>query len=230
MQQQRRTTQAALRQTEPTQPLPLPLPPQNQRSARDNVAPRLTCLRCLSSCDCIHEAIHRRARSRHQTFRSISRHDRQRFTQAAEHEWSRSRRMRTHCCLVSASCCCRLSTQVDVAHELGDGVTWSSGMLCSPPFIYIGADPALVEHVLKTAFWKYEKGTWFRDTMRVFLGDGIFNVDGKEWQKQRKGQNDTHPAFGWQNRASWHSVAHPPMLLRADVALQLLLTCSRLAI
>jgi len=83
-------------------------------------------------------------------------------------------------------------TQVDVAHELGDGVTWSSGMLCSPPFIYIGADPALVEHVLKTAFWKYEKGTWFRDTMRVFLGDGIFNVDGKEWQKQRKGTNDTH--------------------------------------
>lgn len=41
----------------------------------------------------------------------------------------------------------------DLAQQFGDGVTWSSGILGNPPFVYIGADPAIVEHVLKTAFW-----------------------------------------------------------------------------
>ena len=75
---------------------------------------------------------------------------------------------------------------VDIARDLGDGTTWTSGIIGNPAFIYIGADPAIVEHVLKTAFWKYEKGEWFRTNMDVFLGSGIFNSDGKQWQKQRK--------------------------------------------
>jgi cytochrome P450 len=74
----------------------------------------------------------------------------------------------------------------DVAQELGDGRSWSSGITGNPPFVYIGADPFLVEHVLKNAFWKYEKGPFFRQTMDVFLGQGIFNSDGSMWQKQRK--------------------------------------------
>lgn len=112
--------------------------------------------------------------------------------------------------------------EVDVAGELGDGVTWSSGMLGSPAFIYIGADPALVEHVLKTAFWKYEKGTWFRDTMRVFLGDGIFNVDGKEWQRQRKGQIGHTQSPGLAIGTSVHAsllVAHFSSFLSRDSCL-----------
>jgi cytochrome P450 len=74
----------------------------------------------------------------------------------------------------------------DIAGDLGDGVTWTSGIVGNPPFIYVGADPAIIEHVLKSAFWKYEKGEWFRHTVEVLLGHGIFNSDGAVWQKQRK--------------------------------------------
>lgn len=74
----------------------------------------------------------------------------------------------------------------DVATEVGDGASWSSGILGNPPFVYIGADPSLVEHVLKTNFWKYEKGEFFKSTMEVLLGHGIFNSDGSVWQRQRK--------------------------------------------
>lgn len=74
----------------------------------------------------------------------------------------------------------------DVADELGDGQSWSSGILGNPAFVYIGADPALIEHVLKTSFWKYEKGDFFKGTMEVLLGHGIFNSDGSVWQRQRK--------------------------------------------
>ncbi|KAL2336374.1 hypothetical protein Fmac_010820 [Flemingia macrophylla] len=48
------------------------------------------------------------------------------------------------------------------------------------------ADPANVEHVLKTNFNNYPKGEVYRSYMEVLLGDGIFNVDGELWKKQRK--------------------------------------------
>jgi cytochrome P450 len=109
--------------------------------------------------------------------------------------------------------------------KIGDGESWTTGITGNPPFVFIGANPALLEHVLKTNFWKYEKGhkqrttkrrdekesrvhhsSWsscgiaavaslspllrsgafFRQTLDVFLGNGIFNTDGKQWQKQRK--------------------------------------------
>lgn len=52
-------------------------------------------------------------------------------------------------------------------------------------YTYI-AHPANVEHVLKTNFANYPKGTTYHSYMEVLLGDGIFNVDGELWRKQRK--------------------------------------------
>ncbi|GMH15294.1 hypothetical protein Nepgr_017135 [Nepenthes gracilis] len=52
-------------------------------------------------------------------------------------------------------------------------------------YTYI-ADPANVEHVLKTNFSNYPKGEVYHSYMEVLLGDGIFNVDGELWRKQRK--------------------------------------------
>ncbi|KAJ7943442.1 Cytochrome P450 family protein [Quillaja saponaria] len=52
-------------------------------------------------------------------------------------------------------------------------------------YTYI-ADPANVEHVLKTNFNNYPKGEVYRSYMEVLLGEGIFNVDGELWKRQRK--------------------------------------------
>ncbi|CAA3028879.1 cytochrome P450 704B1 [Olea europaea subsp. europaea] len=52
-------------------------------------------------------------------------------------------------------------------------------------YTYI-ADPANVEHVLKTNFNNYPKGEVYHSYMEVLLGDGIFNADGEHWRKQRK--------------------------------------------
>ncbi|KAI3467321.1 hypothetical protein Pfo_023984 [Paulownia fortunei] len=52
-------------------------------------------------------------------------------------------------------------------------------------YTYI-ADSSNVEHVLKTNFSNYPKGEVYHSYMEVLLGDGIFNVDGELWRKQRK--------------------------------------------
>ncbi|XP_021746999.1 cytochrome P450 704B1-like [Chenopodium quinoa] len=52
-------------------------------------------------------------------------------------------------------------------------------------YTYI-ADPANVEHVLKTNFPNYPKGEVYQSYMEVLLGNGIFNADGESWRKQRK--------------------------------------------
>ncbi|XP_009629443.1 cytochrome P450 704B1-like [Nicotiana tabacum] len=57
--------------------------------------------------------------------------------------------------------------------------TWST------TYTYI-AHPDNVEHVLKTNFDNYPKGEVYHSYMEVLLGDGIFNVDGDLWRKQRK--------------------------------------------
>ncbi|OIT03881.1 PREDICTED: cytochrome P450 704B1 [Nicotiana attenuata] len=57
--------------------------------------------------------------------------------------------------------------------------TWST------TYTYI-AHPDNVEHVLKTNFDNYPKGEAYHSYMEVLLGDGIFNVDGELWRKQRK--------------------------------------------
>jgi fatty acid omega-hydroxylase len=48
------------------------------------------------------------------------------------------------------------------------------------------ADPAVVQHVLKTNFPCYGKGPTFIQCLGDFLGDGIFNTDGENWKFQRQ--------------------------------------------
>jgi cytochrome P450 len=56
-----------------------------------------------------------------------------------------------------------------------------------PTFTYVcTTDPANVEHILKSNFANYVKGKFIHETMEDILGDGIFNVDGEQWRKQRK--------------------------------------------
>ncbi|KAI3458240.1 hypothetical protein Pfo_014903 [Paulownia fortunei] len=48
------------------------------------------------------------------------------------------------------------------------------------------SDPANVEHILKTNFTNYGKGSLHYDILKDLLGDGIFTVDGERWRHQRK--------------------------------------------
>ncbi|XP_057437888.1 cytochrome P450 CYP94D108 [Lotus japonicus] len=50
----------------------------------------------------------------------------------------------------------------------------------------ITANPAIVEHMLKTNFENYPKGQKFIFLLGDFLGTGIFNSDGDLWMMQRK--------------------------------------------
>ncbi|KQK10207.1 cytochrome P450 94B3 [Brachypodium distachyon] len=50
----------------------------------------------------------------------------------------------------------------------------------------ITADPACVEHILKTNFGNYPKGELTVSMLEDFLGHGIFNSDGEQWLWQRK--------------------------------------------
>nr|GEX48955.1 cytochrome P450 94A1-like [Tanacetum cinerariifolium] len=50
----------------------------------------------------------------------------------------------------------------------------------------ITANPLNAEHVLKTNFENYPKGTRFISLLQDFLGCGIFNSDGDTWRAQRK--------------------------------------------
>ena len=57
------------------------------------------------------------------------------------------------------------------------------------PFGYhscILSHPIHIEHALKTDFWCFEKGPIVRRNLYAFLGGGIFNSDGEQWQVQRK--------------------------------------------
>ncbi|KAK3120052.1 hypothetical protein QOZ80_9AG0680670 [Eleusine coracana subsp. coracana] len=50
----------------------------------------------------------------------------------------------------------------------------------------VTANPANVEHILKSNFGNYPKGKPFTDVLGDLLGTGIFNVDGEMWYTQRK--------------------------------------------
>ncbi|KAM7261044.1 hypothetical protein ACFE04_026519 [Oxalis oulophora] len=47
-------------------------------------------------------------------------------------------------------------------------------------------NPQNIEHVLKTKFDKYAKGTSNQELVEDLFGHGIFAVDGKQWKQQRK--------------------------------------------
>ncbi|KAK2993395.1 hypothetical protein RJ640_012636 [Escallonia rubra] len=75
---------------------------------------------------------------------------------------------------------------------------WSTGVLSTCPTntaVFrrpgkmqgaITANPSNVEHMLKTNFENYPKGTRFISILDDFLGRGIFNSDGEIWKIQRK--------------------------------------------
>ncbi|KAF7804669.1 cytochrome P450 94A1-like [Senna tora] len=48
------------------------------------------------------------------------------------------------------------------------------------------ANPAVVQHILKTHFPIYQKGPNVTTTVTDFLGNGIFNIDGDAWKFQRQ--------------------------------------------
>ncbi|PRQ25935.1 putative cytochrome P450 [Rosa chinensis] len=50
----------------------------------------------------------------------------------------------------------------------------------------VTANPAVVQHILKTKFHIYQKGESFRTTLHDLLGGGIFNADGDNWRFQRQ--------------------------------------------
>lgn len=65
------------------------------------------------------------------------------------------------------------------------GRTWSVAWLGSPRYFFI-TSPALVAHVLRDAFTKYEKGAFVAGKLGQLLGTGIFVTDGDAWEEQRK--------------------------------------------
>ncbi|KAI9222078.1 cytochrome P450 [Blastocladiella britannica] len=54
------------------------------------------------------------------------------------------------------------------------------------PTTLVTCDPRAIDWVLRSRFDNYVKGSVFRAKQRQLLGDGIFNVDGDAWRKQRK--------------------------------------------
>ncbi|XP_059432448.1 cytochrome P450 94A2-like [Corylus avellana] len=52
--------------------------------------------------------------------------------------------------------------------------------------VVLTANPAVVQHILKTHFHNYGKGNIFPQTLKDLLGNGIFNVDGESWKFQRQ--------------------------------------------
>ncbi|KAL6549310.1 hypothetical protein OROHE_008427 [Orobanche hederae] len=77
-------------------------------------------------------------------------------------------------------------------------VQWTSEIVTSTPNLtfhlqrtvgqksIITANAANVQHILKSHFHNYEKGDFFKNSLRDFLGDGIFNTDGEKWKFQRQ--------------------------------------------
>lgn len=71
--------------------------------------------------------------------------------------------------------------------DLGNTLDFDFGILqlFLAPMI-ITRDPQNVKFMLKTQFENFEKGETFHAIGQDVLGDGIFNVDGESWFKQRK--------------------------------------------
>ncbi|KAL2942300.1 Cytochrome P450 94A2 [Bienertia sinuspersici] len=75
---------------------------------------------------------------------------------------------------------------------------WISNLMASSPSLtyvihrpfggksIVTANPANLEHILKTNFPIYQKGHYQNDILRELLGGGIFNVDGEKWKFQRQ--------------------------------------------
>ncbi|KAG0216091.1 hypothetical protein BGX28_005986 [Mortierella sp. GBA30] len=78
----------------------------------------------------------------------------------------------------------QISQMHDRCHALY-GSTWTFTLPGLGRTIMVN-DPAVLEHVLKTNFWAYEKGPIVQESMEDLLGAGIFGADGHQWKWQRK--------------------------------------------
>ncbi|KAF9963340.1 hypothetical protein BGZ65_004208 [Modicella reniformis] len=63
-------------------------------------------------------------------------------------------------------------------------------------------DPDVLEHVLKTNFWAYEKGLVLQEMFADLLGTGIFGADGDHWRWQRKMASHIFNVKGFRNYTS----------------------------
>ncbi|CAL1383185.1 unnamed protein product [Linum trigynum] len=91
-----------------------------------------------------------------------------------------------------------IGSALDIAANKERRVQWTSDIVRSSPTatftlrLALGsariftANPANVQHILKTNFPNYQKGFDFRTTLFDLLGDGIFNADGDTWKSQRQ--------------------------------------------
>ncbi|KAL3841140.1 hypothetical protein ACJIZ3_025731 [Penstemon smallii] len=74
------------------------------------------------------------------------------------------------------------STQILSNHPTNTAVFHRPGKIHG----VITSNPLVVQHILKTQFENYPKGTRFITLLKDFLGNGIFNIDGEPWKIQRK--------------------------------------------
>ncbi|KAL8526314.1 hypothetical protein ACS0TY_015506 [Phlomoides rotata] len=90
---------------------------------------------------------------------------------------------------------CRTYVDHSWTHQIPNLCDWYTHLLKNSPtrtvHIHvlnntITANPANVEHMLKTRFDNFPKGKPFSAILGDFLGRGIFNVDGDSWRFQRK--------------------------------------------
>ncbi|GAB2262473.1 hypothetical protein Droror1_Dr00003470 [Drosera rotundifolia] len=66
------------------------------------------------------------------------------------------------------------------------GTYYFKGLLLGNVHGVVTSDPAKVEYMLKTRFYNFPKGSYYRERFSDLLGDGIFNADGDNWKEQRR--------------------------------------------
>ncbi|GMI98717.1 cytochrome P450, family 94, subfamily B, polypeptide 1 [Hibiscus trionum] len=91
-----------------------------------------------------------------------------------------------------------IGSSLAIKSHIEDRVQWTTQLLQSSPSATITlnfffgrrhiftANPANVQHMLKTHFSNYQKGPFSYTVLFDFLGNGIFNVDGESWKFQRQ--------------------------------------------
>ncbi|KAJ6920614.1 hypothetical protein NC651_014259 [Populus alba x Populus x berolinensis] len=91
-----------------------------------------------------------------------------------------------------------IGSSVAIFANRNRGIQWTSDLIQNSPTATVvirrflddsrvlTGNPANVQHMLKTQFYNYEKGSKFRRTLFDFLGNGIFNIDGDSWKFQRQ--------------------------------------------